>query len=538
MALPLTCAAIAASITLAMGLGMTPSGDAPSHLFQTWLYRHAGFELWNNYWYAGRYEFVTYSVFYYPLAAWFGQVAVLVVSAALLCGSFALISQRAFGRPAARGPSVAFAATAPVIAMVSGIYPFLTGAACAVVALGLLQYGRGRRIPFALAVFATLGFSPLAFALLVAVLAGVLLGQARPLAVLRANPVAFGAVVGVFLTGVFMQRAFSTNAWYPYDLQDAAMMLGFGLAGLFVCGASRRAHSLRMLFAAYLGLNLVAFLLKSPIGSNANRLFLLAGMPLLWLAANVGERRRKLVLVPLLAVVMAVQVGPTVRNAYSAWNSEAGEASYWQPAVDFLRTHPAEGYRVEAVSTWGHWDAYYLARIAPLARGWYRQDDFPQNTVLYDDERLTPATYQAWLRKLGVRYVLLPDTALDYSSLAEAKLLRSGRSGLRLVSETSHWRFYELPAATPILSGPSDEQTQLITLTGEKVLFEVSGPGSYTVRVRYSPYWRMTFGNACVTRTPDGMVQVTTARAGVYRLEVQAGVDRVADAVQSTTPSC
>jgi len=158
--------------------------------------------------------------------------------------------------------------------------------------------------------------------------------------------------------------------------------------------------------------------------------------------------------------------------------------------------------------------------------------------VLYDDERLTPATYQAWLRKLGVRYVLLPDTALDYSSLAEAKLLRSGRSGLRLVSETSHWRFYELPAATPIVSGPADEQAQLITLTGEKVLFEVSGPGSYTVRVRYSPYWRMTFGNACVTRTPDGMVQVTTARAGVYRLEVQAGVDRVADAVQSTTPSC
>jgi hypothetical protein len=538
MALPLTCAAIATSITLAMGLGMTPSGDAPSHLFQTWLYRHAGFELWNNYWYAGRYEFVTYSVFYYPLAAWFGQVAVLVVSAALLCGSFALISQRAFGRPAARGPSVAFAATAPVIAMVSGIYPFLTGAACAAVALGLLQYGRGRRIPFALAVFATLGCSPLAFALLVAVLAGILLGQARPLAVLRANPVAFGAVVGVFLTGVFMQRAFSTNAWYPYDLQDAAMMLGFGLAGLFVCGASRRAHSLRMLFAAYLGLNLVAFLLKSPIGSNANRLFLLAGMPLLWLAANVGERRRKLVLVPLLAVVMAVQVGPTVRNAYSAWNSEAGEPSYWHPAVQFLERHPVEGYRVEAVSTWGHWDAYYLARIAPLARGWYRQDDFPQNTVLYNDAKLNAATYQAWLRQLGVRFVLLPDTALDYSSLAEAKLLRSGRSGLRLVGQTRHWRFYELPEATPIVSGPSDEQAQLITLTGEKVLFEVSGPGSYTVRVRYSPYWRMTFGTACVTSTPDGMVQVTTAGAGVYRLEVQAGVDRVADAVQSTTPSC
>ena len=43
--------------------------DLPSHLFQTWLYSHAGFNLWNNYWYAGRYEFVTYSVLYYPVAS-------------------------------------------------------------------------------------------------------------------------------------------------------------------------------------------------------------------------------------------------------------------------------------------------------------------------------------------------------------------------------------------------------------------------------------------------------------------------------------
>ena len=79
---------------------MPPSGDAPSHLFQTWLYRHAGFELWNNYWYAGRYEFVTYSVFYYPLAARFGPArGAGGPAAAALRRSFALVSAAGVGAP-------------------------------------------------------------------------------------------------------------------------------------------------------------------------------------------------------------------------------------------------------------------------------------------------------------------------------------------------------------------------------------------------------------------------------------------------------
>ena len=73
LALPAVCAFLGALVALLVGLITTPSGDAPSHLFQTWLFSNGGFEVWNNYWYAGRYEFVTYSVFYYPLAAQVGQ---------------------------------------------------------------------------------------------------------------------------------------------------------------------------------------------------------------------------------------------------------------------------------------------------------------------------------------------------------------------------------------------------------------------------------------------------------------------------------
>src|SRR6059058_107894 len=95
--LPTLCALIGGSVALSFGLSTPGSGDAPSHLFQTWLFSHRGFQLWNNYWYAGRYEFVTYSVFYYPLAAALGQLAVVVPAAALLTGGVARVLQGEWG---------------------------------------------------------------------------------------------------------------------------------------------------------------------------------------------------------------------------------------------------------------------------------------------------------------------------------------------------------------------------------------------------------------------------------------------------------
>jgi hypothetical protein len=419
--------------------------------------------------------------------------------------------------------------------MVGGLYPFLVATAFGALALVLLQ--RGSRALFAAAVFATLGFSPLGFALLVALLGGLALGQRQPLSALRTHRFAFAAVLGVFLAGVFMQRAFPSGAWYPYDLTDAAVVLVFSLAGLYVAGTSQRARSLRGLFAAYLALNLVAFLLQSPIGSNATRLFAIAGAPMLWLAANI-TRRSRLVVVPMLAAALAVQVGPWVRDAYSAWNSPAAHASYWEPALEFLHTHPSEQNRVEAVATWGHWDAYYLARArVPLARGWYRQDDFPQNEALYDRDSLTPQRYQAWLRSLGVRYVLLPDTALDYSATAEARLLRSGQSGLTVAGRADHWTFYELPNPTPIVTGPPGEKANVVMLQTDRVWLHVSGPGTYYLRVRYSPYWRATVGDACLAPGPGGMTSIFMPTAGFIRLEITTGVRQVADAVSDVEPA-
>jgi hypothetical protein len=535
LVLPLACGTVAALLAVALMTFAPPSGDAPSHLFQTWLYRHGGFQLWNNLWYAGRYEFVSYSVLYYPLAAQTGELPVLAAAAAALGASFAAVSVREWGR-AARGPAIAFAITTTFVLVVSGSYPFTAGVACACVALLALQ--RRRRIAFALAVVAALGFSPLAFAVLLVLLAALLLGSPEPAVAARRHWVAFAVVVVAMLAGVLLQRAFPSGGIYPYNWGDALVVVAFSLAGLYVTGRSPRARSLRMLFVAYLALNLVAFLFKSPVGSNATRLFAVAGAPLLWLAANVSRQRSRAIVFPLLAATAALQVGPWIRDAYSAWGNPAESAAYWRPAEHFLRSTGDDQHRVEAVATWGHWEAYYLARAGfPLARGWFRQDDFPENRVLYR-HRLTAAAYDDWLRLLGVRYVVLPDATLDYSAQAEARLIESGASGLTLVFRSRHVRIYELPDPAPIVSAPTGAAATLLRLGTSGVEFFASEPGSYLVRVRYTPYWKPDSSTACVTRAPDGMTEVFTPAAGLVDLELDPSLSTVADAVTSSKPGC
>src|SRR2546423_5049977 len=79
-----------------------PGSDVAAHVYQRALYLQHGFVLWNNFWYAGRYSFVTYSVLYYPLAALVGikLLAVLIVAAAVV--AFAAVMRPGWGEHATR----------------------------------------------------------------------------------------------------------------------------------------------------------------------------------------------------------------------------------------------------------------------------------------------------------------------------------------------------------------------------------------------------------------------------------------------------
>ena len=72
------------------------------------------------------------------------------------------------------------------------------------------------------------------------------------------------------------------------------------------------------------------------------------------------------------------------------------------------------------------------------------------------------------------------------------------------MSRSANWRIYRLPGATGLITGsgarPSD-----VHLGANTVSFWAPAGGSYTIRIRYSPYWRGTSG-VCLSPTGDGMM--------------------------------
>jgi hypothetical protein len=191
------------------------------------------------------------------------------------------------------------------------------------------------------------------------------------------------------------------------------------------------------------------------------------------------------------------------------------------------------GYRVEAVDTNEHWPALYLARAdIPLVRGWFRQDDHPVASLLY--RRFTVSEYTAWLRRLGVAYVVLTNAPADHSSLREAKLVRSGRSGLQEVFVTPEVAIYAVPRPQPIVTGP--DAPRLLALHESRLLVRVNRGGQYHVAVRWSPYWHASTG--CLTRTGDGTVQLQTRRAATVRIAFDVDARSLFEAFTGTPRSC
>ncbi|MFN8120943.1 MAG: hypothetical protein U0237_00800 [Thermoleophilia bacterium] len=532
-ATPRYVAAIAALLALAALLFGPPGGDAAAHLYQTQVWREHGWQLWDNLWYGGRYSQVNYSLVYYPLSALFGTVFVVSASAGVAAGAFSRLMHMRWPH-LAPVPSLA-AALGLTFGVLAGTYPFLLGFAVALVALVCAATGR-LWTAAALTLLTTLSH-PLALVFLVIVLASFAVttpGWWRP-----AAPRWFAAaVVAVMGLQALLMRAFdSEGATYPFDPKDAIAIAAFCIAGMLLARGLPDQRAIFALFAAYALLAGAAFVISSPMGGNVVRLLLLMGAPLLLIPIAARGFRPRAAVIACLAGALLWQGLPALAGWRTANTARAADESFWLPAIAFLEQHSDPGHRVEVVATADNWEAYYLARRGvPLARGWFRQDDFPTNRPLYN--RLTARTYQGWMRRTGIRYVLLPDDPLDYTARNEADLLRSGRSGLSLVADLGAWTVYELPDATPIVT--PKRSARVLRLTSSRLLIDVDRPGTYRVRVRYTPYWRITGGGpgACAAPLAPWGTQLRVRRAGVVRLDFDPGIRSVVKSVLGDEGGC
>ena len=515
--------ALATSLA-ALLLWATPPGiDWAAHAYQRAFLIEHGFAIWNNFWYAGRYSFVTYSLIYYPLAALFGIRVLALASIATAAAAFTLVVVREWGWRA-RISSRTFAVLWVGI-VGSAAFPFALAMSFALLSIWALQAGRRGR--FAAGAVLTLAASPLAFVLLVMAGVGALV-QRRSL---RNVGMPVAVLAGAGGVELLLYRLFGDAGHFPFPLLELVPALVFAGVGLLATRGIAQARVLRGFFWAYLVVVVSAYAVPSALGSNIDRVRYIA-LPLALIVCMLRHWRPLWLVIPAVVLGGVWNLTPIVDTFSRSTTDPEVAKAYWQPAITYLHEHLSPSFRVEAVDTAEHWPAAYLPEAGiPIVRGWYRQGDFPLNELLYDPH-LTGAKYERWLRGLGVRYVVISDATPDYSSQLEARLIRQRRSGLVPVFRAAHVAVYEVPHARPIVTGPSPASIEW--LYPSRAVFEVGAPGTYRVALRWSPYWRTDQG--CVATGRDGMVRVHVARPGIVDLRFTLTVARGLDAIAGVKP--
>jgi hypothetical protein len=338
------------------------------------------------------------------------------------------------------------------------------------------------------------------------------------------------AITGAF--GLLLWRLFPSGGSFPFSISELLAALTFCGIGFAFTWRVERARVLHSIFGVYAFACLAAYLIPSGIGENVVRLRY-AAVPLAVLTLSLRRWRPLPWAIAAFVLALSWNAAPLAYSYAHTSADPSASATYWQPVVKFLHHNLTPSYRVEAVDTAGHWEAVYLAQAGiPIVRGWFRQDDFPQNELLYDP--LGKHAYLAWLHRMGARYVVLTKAPLDYSAVTEAKLLRSGRSGLRIVFRSPNAVIYAVPHPVSIVTGPG--HPRVLALKESTVVMKLSRPGSYTVALRYTPY--MTAPNACTMETPDGMIHLEARHAGVLRLSFTMTASNALAAVVGSRSTC
>jgi hypothetical protein len=530
---PFVLAAALAALYLAWE---PPSLDLAAADYRAWLFGHAGFAVWDLQWYGGH-HLPGYSVLFGPLGWWLGTRltgALAVLATALL---FERLARGRYGERAWLG--AAWFAVGAATSLFTGRLTFALGlvpalgalvalqaaeAACAdraearrgasgppAAARGTPAAGR-RRALTALALGLAL-LTPLAspVAALFLALAGIAyaIGARRPVGV----ALAAGALVPVAAFAL----AFPEGGSEPFAFSSCWPALAFAVVALALLPRAER--TLRVAVVLYALGCFAAYAFSTPVGGNVMRLGTLAGGPLL---ALVLWRRRMVALVLVALPLLWWQWSPAVFDVRTASGDASVGRAYFAPLLGFLERHPTAPGRVEIPFTRRHWEARHVAGRYPLARGWERQLDVKDNALFYTGT-LTPARYRAWLERMAVRWVALPDVALDYSAKAEAALIRHGLPYLREVWRSRHWRLFAVRDPAPLADPPA----RVTALEIDALTLAFARPGSALVRVRWTPYWAVRHGDACVARDGD-WTRVTARRAGTLRLVARFDLARIA----------
>jgi hypothetical protein len=531
----LPAVALSFALALAMLIWSPPVGDLAAQVFRAELFQRAGLAIWNGSWYGGHYT-LTYSVLFPPLAALLGPQVVGLLAVVSSSYFFDRLVRDRWGVEA-RWATLWFAAGV-VTLLADGQLTFALGVAFGLAALRCLQTGRA---PLAILAAAA---CPLASPVAGAFLAGVLLvGAVEPGRRLdRLALVAGGLSLALVLAP---NLAFPEAGHFPFVFSSfVAIPLWCAGALILTQGVREEERQLRRVLVAYVLAATVIWLTPNAMGGNAVRLGALFGGPIL-AAVLLSRRPRPTVptwfFAPLLALAIVGslywQLTASVTQIARSVGDPSTASAYFHPVARWLREQGAGGTRIEVPPTANHWESAYLATRFELARGWLRQLDTTRDDLFYDEKKLTEASYGAWLRNNAISYVALPDAPLDYSSVAERRLVLSEPSYLDLRYRSEHWRIYEVRDPKPLVAPLGSAAAEILWFGRQGFALDVERPGEFLVRVSFTPYWSIARGYGCILHRGDWTV-ARASRVGTFRVAADFSVGRAWKAATGARKTC
>lgn len=529
----LPAVALSSLLALAMLVWNPQVGDLAAQVFRTELFQHAGMAIWNGSWYGGHYT-LTYSFLFPPLASLLGPQLVGTISVVASSYFFDRLVRDRWGTPA-RWATLWFAAGV-VTLLADGQLTFALGVACGLAALRCLQVRRDK-LAFAAAAACALS-SPVAAAFLAGIVLVGVAERGRPV-----NRVAVGAAAIALGLVLLPNLAFPESGQFPFAFSSyVAIPLFCGGALFLTRGLGEEERQLRWALIGYVLASTVLLLAPNPLGGNAVRLGALFGGPVLAAVMLARRPRFGAFSVVVLSLAMAGglywQVTASVSQIARSVGDPSTSREYFQPPAHWLRAHGGTGVRVEVPPTANHWESAYLATQFELARGWLRQLDTTRDDIFYDNEsQLTAAAYEHWLHRNAISYVALPDAPLDYSSVAERRLILSAPSYLDLRWSSPHWRIYAVRNPQPLVEPMGAAAARTLWVGRQSFGLDVSRPGDFLVRVNFTPYWSISRGAGCLLRHGEWTI-AHASHPGILRVSADFSLGRAWNAVTGARKTC
>lgn len=537
---------LSAALAVAMLAWNPPVGDLAAQVFRTELFQRGGLGIWNGSWYGGHYT-LTYSVLFPPLGALLGPRLVGTLAVVASAFLFDRLVRDRWGE-SARWATLWFAAGV-VTLLADGQLTFALGVAFGLASLRALQVGRpALALPASAACALS---SPVAAVFLAGVLlAGILdpaslrrgvwggRGQASPQRPPIPRAPAWAASIALALT-LIPNLVFPGAGEFPFAFSSyLAIPLWCGSALYVIRGLGDDEAQLRRVLLAYLLAATAIWLIPNAMGGNAIRLGALFGGPVL---AAVILAHRPRVPVWFLALFLAGglywQLTASVTQVARSVGDPSTEAAYFAPLAGWLREHGGHTARIEVPPTANHWESAHLAPEFDLARGWLRQLDTTREEIFYVERPLTDRAYRGWLRDNAIRYVALPDAPLDYSSDAERRLIAAVPPYLVPRWSNAHWRVFEVRDPAPLVQPFGAAEARLRSVSHGGFTLDVNRPGSFLVRVAFTPYWSIARGNGCLIRHRDWTL-ARVNRSGRFKVRADFSIPRAWNAVTGARKTC